>query len=158
MKKFSMTRSEAEAHQLKHGFSVADVAAKAIAEHTDHKIRQAKRMNKTELEYSHKLDRELTLRTIIRWEYEGMTLRWGGLRYTPDFTVFTEQYQPTSKNPDAEHILATMKPWVKLKFIEVKGKHIWGDSTVKFKAAKAHYPMFEFEMWQKKDGQWNRIQ
>lgn len=40
---------------------------------------------------------------------------------------------------------------------EVKGRHIWDDSKVKFKCAKEQYPHFEFQMHQKKAGQWTRL-
>ena len=42
-------------------------------------------------------------------------------------------------------------------FFEVKGPHIFEDSVIKFKAARAIYPSFHFEMWQWKDGIWKEI-
>lgn len=45
----------------------------------------------------------------------------------------------------------------RLRFIEMKGGFIREDAMVKFRSAKKQYPYFEFEMWQLKDHELNRI-
>jgi len=67
-------------------------------------------MNKTEYQFSLILEAQKRNGEILRYEYEGITLRWAGIRYTPDFVVFI-------KVPE-------LIPWVKL--IEVKGGRVKG--------------------------------
>ncbi len=68
--------------------------------------------------------------------------------YTPDFVVFGMPVLNTETGGDVPS---------QLKFIEVKGAHIWAKDLVRFKGCRAEWPMFEFEMHQKKGGQWQRI-
>src|SRR5947207_11871490 len=66
-------------------------------------------MNKTEAEFAHDiLEPRKVIAEISRYEYEGITLRWAGIRYTPDFVVF-----------DAI-------PHHRITFIEVKGGFVGG--------------------------------
>jgi len=95
-------------------------------------------MNKTESEFSLYLDSLKRLDEIQRWEFEGITLRWADMRYTPDFAVF----------------LKTGDPVVGIKLIEIKGEHIWSRDVVRFKGARAYWPEFAFEMWQKTRRGW----
>ena len=95
-------------------------------------------MNKTEREYGLVLEALKRRGEVLRYEYEGLTLRWADMRYTPDFVVFLPLSQP-------------------LKLIEVKGAHIWDRDIVRFKGARAYWPEFRFEMWQKARGQWRRL-
>jgi hypothetical protein len=44
-----------------------------------------------------------------------------------------------------------------LTVFEVKGSHIFEDSVIKFKAARAMHAYFHFEAWQLKDGTWRQI-
>ncbi len=61
------------------------------------------------------------------------------MRYKPDFVVFIED-MPT-------------------KLIEVKGGHIFDRDLVRFKGCRAEWKTwFDFEMWQKKAGQWTRLE
>lgn len=84
------------------------------------------------------LERHRIAGEISRWQFEGLTLLIGdGTRYTPDFYV-VDQF---------DHV----------KLIEMKGPFIREDSLIKAKVAKAHYPEFEFEMWQLKNGSLDRI-
>jgi hypothetical protein len=101
------------------------------------------RMNKTESEYALILEAMKRKGEIVRYEYEGITLRWADMRYTPDFIVFKE----------AEHGYSHLET----KFIEVKGGHIWDRDIVRFKGARAYWPEFQFEMHQKKRGEWKQI-
>jgi hypothetical protein len=102
------------------------------------------RMNKTEGAFAMRLEAMRSKGEIMRWEFEGITLRWAGMRYTPDFVVFI-------RNRDYYVFIQDIK------LIEIKGAHIWDRDLVRFKGAAAYWPEFEFEMWQKKSGEWKRI-
>jgi len=104
-------------------------------------------MNKTETEYSQILEGTRQLGQIIRWEFEGITLRWADMRYTPDFIVFRyydDELPEDQKQPGG------------IKLIEVKGPHIWSRDIVRFKGARAYWPEFAFEMWQKTKAGWKQ--
>src|SRR6266436_6653522 len=47
-------------------------------------------MNRTEKEFAVILEAMKRNGEILRYEYEGITLRWAGIRYTPDFVVFND--------------------------------------------------------------------
>jgi len=95
-------------------------------------------MNRTEREFAAMLERQKRAREIVRYDFEGITLRWADMRYTPDFVVI--KFVPAPLN-----------------FIEVKGGHIWDRDIVRFKGARAYWPEFEFEMWQKRGTRWCRL-
>lgn len=142
-----MSKAEYEAHQRRHGFIINKDPVVPMAKNTDaagypiHRpSRQPKGMNKTEREFSMILEAQRRQDIIARWDYEGITLRWGGLRYTPDFVV-------TIATPTIPAV----------KFIEVKGAFIYDDALVKFKAARAHWTQFEFQLWQKAQGNWFQL-
>ncbi len=63
------------------------------------------------------------------------------MRYTPDFVVFYEWYAKEDWIPSRTII----------KLIEVKGPHIHyrQQAIARFKGCRAHWPEFQFEMWQK---------
>jgi len=107
-----------------------------------------KGMNATEAEYALMLEAQKRNGEILRYEYEGITLRWADMRYTPDFVVFDDRYDVNS-NKTFEYC--------KIKLIEVKGGHIWDRDIVRFKGARAYWPELAFECWQKKGGSWKRI-
>jgi hypothetical protein len=65
--------------------------------------------------------------------YEAITLRWGQLRYTPDFVVIRDG---------------------KLELLEVKGGYQWAKDRVRIKAAGAAFPMFPLSIWALKGGVW----
>lgn len=98
-------------------------------------------MNKTEIEFSRILDGMKDHGTITRYIFEGMTLRFAGVRYTPDFVVF----QTGANFP---------------KLIEVKGRFIKGAfqrAVERFRHAKTYWPEFEFELHQKTSDGWRQI-
>jgi hypothetical protein len=103
------------------------------------KLRLPKEPNKTEREFSFILEAQKRRGEIFRYDYEGITLRWFDMKYTPDFVVFIGS---------AVH---------SIKFIEVKGPHIWDRDIVRFKGARAYWPEFQFELWRKRQGKWDRI-
>lgn len=99
-------------------------------------------MNKTESEFALRLEAQKRTGEILRYEFEGVTLRFANVKYTPDFVVFQVNR--------ALHPIA---------FIEVKGPFIKGNrerAVERFRHAKTYWPEFTFEMWQKKDG-WTQI-
>ena len=98
-------------------------------------------MNKTEAEFALILKAMKRNGTITRYVFEGITLRFAGVRYTPDFVVF--------------------KPGTNfLTLIEVKGPHIKGAfqrAVERFRHAKTFWGEFEFEMHQKTKDGWRQI-
>lgn len=105
-------------------------------------------MNKVEAAYSMILEARKRAGEILRYEWEGITLRWpDGMAFTPDFSVFGNQ---PSYNEDGDKYPLT--------FIETKGPWIEEDAKVKFRAARAHWPEFTFEMWQQdKSKNWKQL-
>jgi len=143
MKKFSMTREQVEAHQRKHGFMPTPFATESILMKPE--VRD--RMTKTERAYALVLEAQKRRGEIHRYQFQGITLRWGVdertgqyMRYTPDFVVF----------PDED---------VTIKMIEVKGSHVLyvQQAMARFKGCRADWPEFEFEMWQLRNFQWARL-
>ncbi len=104
-------------------------------------------MNKVESEYWQILQEQKKRGEILRAEFEGITLRFANVLYTPDFVLLNNL---GVENP----------PNSALTFIEVKGPFIKGNrerAVERFRHAKTYWPEFTFEMMQKKDGQWTQI-
>ncbi len=104
-------------------------------------------MNKTESEFSLILEAMKRKGEILRYEFEGITLRFAGVKYTPDFVVFQKVWLD---NID----------WEITKFIEVKGPFIKGNrerAVERFRHAKTYWPEFTFEMHQKTHNGWKQI-
>ncbi len=95
-------------------------------------------MNKTETEFSMILEAQKRRGEITRWEFEPMTLRFAGVKYTPDFIVFY---------PD---------PIKSFRLIEVKGAWTKGKferAVERFRHARTFFHEWQFQLWQKtKDG------
>ncbi len=103
-------------------------------------------MNKTESEYALILEAQKREGKIDRYLFEGLTLRFANVKFTPDFVVFSDDYGEDGR--------------YKIKLLEVKGSFIKGNrerAVERFRHAKTYWPEFSFEMWQKKDGQWSQI-
>jgi hypothetical protein len=118
------------------------------------KIRQPKQPNKTEAEFLLMLQSEWRpdsffpkLATI---KFEGIRLKLAdGLTYMPDF--FCTRARPDHTKIGSAFIYRPI-------CYESKGPWIDGDAIPKFKMAREiHGCWCDFEMWQKLDGQWNRI-
>ena len=107
-------------------------------------------MNHTELEYAMILEAQKREFKIIRYEFEGITLRWADMKYTPDFFVVVAQI---SQN---DGIWADWDEFYSFKLIEVKGAHIWDRDIVRYKGARADWPEYQFEMWQKTKAGWKQ--
>jgi hypothetical protein len=98
--------------------------------------------NKTEQRMAELLEEQRKTGAIMRFEFEGISLRWGGTSDAP----------PMVYTPDFVCIL----PNGKLRFIEVKGAHVWDRDIVRFKGCRAAWP-FEFQMWQWKGNEWRQL-
>ncbi len=102
-------------------------------------------MNKTESEFAMILEAQKRAGEILRYEFEGITLRFANVKYTPDFVVF---------------LLEDISQSTQIKLIEVKGPFIKGNrerAVERFRHAKTYWPEFTFEMHQcTKDG-WRQI-
>lgn len=107
------------------------------------------RMNETEAEFALYLKCLQQEGQILRFEYEGITLRWNGVKYTPDFVVFCS---PMSDLPTS-----IITP---IKLIEVKGAFTGGKferAIERFRHARTYWPEFAFEMHQKTKQGWKQI-
>ncbi len=92
-------------------------------------------MNKTEQAYAMHLQAQQAKKRIEWFGYEVRTLRLDEkTTYTPDFWVIL---------PGGRH-----------EFHEVKGRHTWEDSVIKFKWAAQLYPYARFVMLERRDGTW----
>ncbi len=104
-------------------------------------------MNKTESEYWQILQEQKQRGEILRAEFEGITLRFANVRYTPDFTVFyVKQLQNVC--------------WIATKFVETKGGYIKGNrerAVERFRHAKTYWPEFTFEMHQRTKDGWRQL-
>ncbi len=103
-------------------------------------------MNKVESEYALILEAQKRAGEILRFEFEGFTLRFANVKYTPDFIVIVGEVHRQACG---------------IKFIEVKGPFIKGNrerAVERFRHAKTYWPEFSFEMHQRqKDGRWVQL-
>lgn len=154
-KGLNMTAAQVAAHNARHGSlrcgrcGVDHEFGKCLVDKnatTMAKVSVPKsRMNKTETAYSLILEAMKRRGDIQEWRFEGLSLAWGAdpatgkpMHYKPDFVVFLDS-------------------WQRVRLIEVKGPHIFDRDLVRFKGCRAAWPMFAFEMHQKKGGEWQRI-
>ena len=99
-----------------------------------------KAMTQTESGFAMFLEAQRRTGEIHSYKFEGVTLRLAdNCRYTPDFLV-----------------VVSLSP-LKIRLVEVKGRHVWDDSKVKYKVAKDLYPWAEWQLWQKAKGRWSQI-
>ena len=172
-----MTREQAEAHQRKHGFlpegawrtKEENALNRALGLHRDGAMNWDVKtpalkpvMNKTETEFSLILEAMKRRGEILRWEYEGVTLRWRDretdelIRYTPDFYVVRA---PGFHPVDAQDLIDVGVPWCQ-RLVEVKGGFTGGKferAVERFRHARTRWPEFAFELHQKKAGAWRRV-
>ncbi len=104
-------------------------------------------MNKTEAEFAMILEAMKRKGEILRYEFEGITLRWFDMRFTPDFVVL--EWSPITDH--YKHI--------QIKFVEVKGAHIHysQQAMARFKGARGFWPEFTFELHQKTKEGWRQL-
>lgn len=102
-------------------------------------------MNKTETEFSFILEAQKRAGDILRWEFEGVTLRFNGVRFTPDFAVFPAAIAVSGQ----------------VKLVEVKGPYIKGKferAVERFRHARTYYgDVFLFELHQRTKQGWRQI-
>lgn len=90
-------------------------------------------MNKTEQAYAAYLEQQRMLRIVYGWAYEPVKFKLANRTfYTPDFGVW---YQDG-----------------KVEMIEIKGPVLRDDAAVKFKVARAMYPMMSWRMLKRVKG------
>lgn len=108
-------------------------------------------MNKTETAFARILEARQRREEIVSFDREGITLRWpDGMMYTGDFSVVTS-LAPMGCTTDTEGAAQ------RITIIEVKGAFLREDALVKFRAARANWPLYRFEMWQLAGGEWAQI-
>ncbi len=103
----------------------------------------ADRMNKTERAYAVELAAMQAAGEIVRWRFEAITLLlvdpadtgFRGVRYTPDFAIWTP---------------------AKLRFVEIKG-FLRDDAKLKFLWARQQFPEWEFTMLRRVRGSWEKV-
>jgi hypothetical protein len=114
--------------------------------------RKRGKMTGVEKEFGMMLESQKRNGEILRYEFQGMTLRWGvdertgdSMRYTPDWVVL-EQTNSTMRNG---HDFIT-----RIRLIEVKGPyvHYRQQAIARFKGCRSWWPEFSFELWQKQKG------
>jgi hypothetical protein len=102
-------------------------------------------MNKVEREFSFILEAQKRRGDILRYEFEGITLRFNGLRYTPDFCVWPPAIAVSGQ----------------IKLVEIKGPFTKGKferAIERFRHAKTYYgDVFLFELHQKTAQGWRQI-
>jgi hypothetical protein len=116
------------------------------------KLPQPVQMSRPEIEMGMMLEAQKRAAEIVDYRFQGMSLAYSPdpetgilLRYKCDYVVITL----------CDHLASHIK------VIECKGhgKHaISAAAKLRFKGAKAAWPMFKFEMHQRgRDGQWSRV-
>jgi hypothetical protein len=148
MKKFQMTKAEAEAHQRKHGFPsllhVEQFVQRGMKANQAlrREILGPDKMNQTEREFSFMLEAKKRLAEIEWWAFEAIKLKLAdGAWYTPDFMSWG-----TDDNYGKV-----------ITFYEIKGGFIREAAMVRFKVARQRFRWADFQMWQKVDGRWTHI-
>lgn len=154
----TLTMADVEAHQIRHGFLKGGEALRNLTttargsngaptsnpKGAPKPFRQAKQPNKTESEFGRILEARKLRGEFDSVTFEAVKLRIAGnCYYAPDYMAVHM------------HRLGNVYPVIT--FFEVKGAHIWDDSKVKFRAAAERHSWAEFQMWQKKQGEWRRI-
>jgi len=123
------------------------------------KLPQPVQMSRPEIEMGMMLEKQKRDGEIVDYIFQGMSLAYGKdpetgilLRYKCDYVVIAGILQDMNEEPPF---------WSRIKIIECKGdgKHaISAAAKLRFKGAKAAWPMFKFEMHQRgRDGQWRRV-
>ncbi len=114
------------------------------------------KMNKTEAEYAMILEAMKQKGEILRYEFEGITLRFANVKYTPDFVVFRQYQKVIRVDVQGQTIGIQVCP----SFIEVKGPFCKGKferAVERFRHAKTYWPEMTFEMWQKTKEGWKQL-
>ncbi len=108
------------------------------------------KMNKIEAEFAMILESMKRKGEILRYEFEGITLRFAGVKYTPDFVVLP---MPVYNTETGGNVFS-------MKFVEVKGPWLKGNrerAVERFRHAKTYWPEFTFELHQKTKDGWKQL-
>lgn len=155
MKKLTgfMTLTQALDHQRQHGFAKgAPTETRQVAA-----LPKPVQMTRPEREMGMMLEAQKRAGEIVDYRFQGMSLAYSPdpetgiqLRYKCDYVVITELRRPPEMIPASLFTIIECKGY---------GKHaISAAAKLRFKGAKAAWPMFQFEMWQRcQDGQWRRV-
>jgi hypothetical protein len=152
----SMTPAAIRAHCEKHHLPIPPelrVNDGRDEQPTKTKLPQPVQMSRPEIEMGMMLEAQKRAAEIVDYRFQGMSLAYSPdpetgilLRYKCDYVVIVDR--------DTEF-------YARIKIIECKGhgKHaISAAAKLRFKGAKAAWPMFKFEMHQRgRDGQWRRV-
>jgi hypothetical protein len=127
--------------------AVLDVSGGSDTPRGRSKRRKRREMNRTEEEFSRYLQSLKDRGEIYNFSFEGMTLRWGDetapLSYTADFMA-------------VKNVQGVIAPTLSLTFYEIKGGFAWREGVLRFKAAKAAFPLFEFCLYEKGTDGWQK--
>lgn len=113
-------------------------------------------MNRTESEFALYLQALKSRGEILRYDFQGLTLRWpcgdDVIRYTADFVVFV----PALVNDQGDVVPD------EIKLIEVKGGYTkmpgyLERAVERFRHARTFWPQFQFELHKKTKDGWKRI-
>lgn len=169
-KGLEMSLAQARQHASKHGYSLDGDAdhiqgrpgqEKRVQGHSGALLNPQKakkdRMTRPEREMGLILEAQKRAGEILEYRFEGISLAWGidpktgkAMRYKPDFWV---HLNPTFEH--SEHLFDRLP----VRLIECKGPRIWPQDFIRFKGARACWPRFEFELWQRgRDGTWARLE
>lgn len=172
-KGLSFSLADAHAHAAKHGYTLevgglggtAGNPADAVQSKIQPKLPQPVKMSRPEREMGMMLEAQKRAGEIVDYRFQGMSLAYGEdpetgilLRYKCDWVVILGGGDPKK---EMTGLIYNLPPATRFKIIECKGsgKHaISAAAKLRFKGAKAAWPMFQFEMWQRlSDGQWRRV-
>lgn len=124
-------------------------------------------MNKTEYDFSLYLEALKSRGEISRYEFQGISLRWGrdgktgeSMRYTPDFVVFAKEiFVPLNPETELPEGITFGRDYRIIRMIEIKGKQViyQQQALARFKGCRSDWPEFEFQMWKKTDTGWTQV-
>ncbi len=117
------------------------------------------KMNGVEAEFAMRLEAMKRAGEILRYEFEGITLRFANVKYTPDFFVVESRRDALAEAIEIGKPCTT-RAFYRYKFIEVKGPWIKGNrerAVERFRHAKTFWPEFTFELHQKTKDGWKQI-
>lgn len=134
--------------------------------------RKPRGMNKTEAAYAAILEAQQRRGEIIEWAFEPFRLRYGTKAfYKPDFVAILpgsiiniNELRELSEASALEiaEVASITKLTLNLsealvRIVEIKGAHIFDAAKPRFKAAQLRYPWAEFQMIQRRKGEFIRI-
>lgn len=171
-----MSLADVERHQRHHGFLPDGTSTNIEASLPPSVLKMpTPRMNKTESAFGRILEAEKQRGDIIEYAFEPFSLRYGDdAFYKPDWVArvagkttiedltklcslhVIDIYSDINLLSYYESLVESVV-FKHFRIIEVKGPHIYPEAKPRFKAAKLRHGWAEWEMWQRKKGEWTRI-